>query len=108
MEGYWNNVNNEHGKGYDGVVQYPFGYGLSYSDFKWDVVSVEGKTSDGTIIHPGDDFVNDKTTFTVKVRVTNTSEVPGRDVVELYYTPPYCKEQNSFFLMYLQYFLKTL
>lgn len=93
VEGYWNNVNNEHGKGYDGVVQYPFGYGLSYSDFKWDVVSVEGKTSDGTIIHPGDDFINDKTTFTVKVRVTNTSEVPGRDVVELYYTPPYYKGQ---------------
>ena len=97
-EGVYNNVDRsatygEHAKGYNGVVQYPFGYGLSYSDFKWDVVSVEGKTSDGTIIHPGDDFVNDKTTFTVKVRVTNTSEVPGRDVVELYYTPPYYKGQ---------------
>ena len=35
VEGYWKNVDNKYGKGYDGVVQYPFGYGLSYTTFKW-------------------------------------------------------------------------
>mgnify|MGYP003032148190 FL=1 len=30
-EGCWSNVSNEYGTGYDGVVQYPFGYGLSYT-----------------------------------------------------------------------------
>lgn len=28
-EGFWNNISNERGAGYGGVVQYPFGYGLS-------------------------------------------------------------------------------
>ena len=34
-EGYWDTVSNEYGNGYEGVVQYPFGYGLSYTDFDW-------------------------------------------------------------------------
>jgi len=40
-------------------VQYPFGHGLSYSNFKWDIVSVEGKTSEGKIIKPNENFVNE-------------------------------------------------
>ena len=106
-EGYWNNVDNKYGKGYEGVVQYPFGYGLSYSQFEWSVVSVEGKTKDGKIINIGDDFVNEETEFTVKVRVTNKSDVPGRDVVELYYTPPYYKNQIEKSAVNLLAFAKT-
>lgn len=87
--GYWDDISNAYGKGYDGVVQYPFGYGLSYSDFKWEIVGIEAKTESGDALNIGDDFVNEKTEFTVKVRVTNKSEVPGKDVVELYYNPPY-------------------
>lgn len=36
-EHYWDSISNEYGKGYEGVVQYPFGYGLSYTDFTWEV-----------------------------------------------------------------------
>ena len=79
-EGYWDAVNNGHGQGYDGVVQYPFGYGLSYTNFSWEVVSRQ----------PGENStVGRNTIYQVTVRVTNTGGVAGKDVVELYCTPPY-------------------
>ena len=79
-EGYWDGVSNRHGQGYDGVVQYPFGYGLSYTTFDW---RVQGRT-------PGQGFrVERDSTFSIDVKVTNTGEFAGRDVVQLYVTPPY-------------------
>lgn len=78
-EGFWNEVSNEYGTGYDGVVQYPFGYGLSYTDFDWKIVSAP---EDGTALEKDGEL-------TVEVEVTNTGSVPGKDVVELYYTAPY-------------------
>jgi len=60
---------------YDDAVVYPFGYGLSYTDFTWEVVGTESGDVDGTV--------------SVTVEVTNTGAVAGRDVVELYYTAPY-------------------
>lgn len=75
-EGYWANVSNEYGAGYEGVVQYPFGYGLSYTEFQWEITDKPASMSkDGDL--------------TVKVKVTNTGAVAGKDVVELYYTAPY-------------------
>ena len=79
-EGFWDEVSNEHGSGYDAVVQYPFGYGLSYTEFTWEVL--ETTPSEGA-------SVGRETTFTIRVQVTNTGEVAGRDVVQLYCTPPY-------------------
>ena len=35
VEGYWDDINNSYGTGYDGIVQFPFGYGMSYSSFSW-------------------------------------------------------------------------
>ena len=58
---------------YDEYVQYPFGYGLSYTTFEQKIT----------------DFQQDDTTLTVSVQVTNTGSVAGKDVVELYFTPPY-------------------
>ena len=66
------------GASYDDVVQYPFGYGLSYTTFEW---AVSDATPEGAI---------DQTdTISVTVDVTNTGDVAGKDVVELYYTAPY-------------------
>ncbi len=58
---------------YDEVVKYPFGYGLSYTTFEKSMESFKSK--------------DDEVTFDVKV--TNTGDMAGRDVVEIYYTPPY-------------------
>lgn len=60
---------------YDEAVVYPFGYGLSYTDFAWTVTGTETGDVDGTIA--------------VTVDVTNTGTVAGKDVVELYYSAPY-------------------
>lgn len=76
-EGYWNDVSNEYGRGYEGVVQYPFGHGLSYTSFDWEVVNAPSGAldKDGTV--------------DVTVKVTNTGSVAGKDVVQLYYAAPY-------------------
>ena len=81
-EGYWDNIDNKFGKGYEGVVQYPFGYGLSYTTFSWELVN--------TSISNNQEITKDSE-ISVTVRVTNTGEVDGKDVVELYYTAPYTK-----------------
>jgi beta-glucosidase len=60
---------------YDEAVVYPFGYGLSYTDFTWSVTDTQAGAVDGTIA--------------VTVEVTNAGSVAGKDVVELYYTAPY-------------------
>lgn len=79
-EGFWDSVSNRHGQGYDGVVQYPFGYGLSYTSFSWEVLTRSHLR--GATLHADD-------TYSMTVRVTNTGAVAGKDVVELYVTPPY-------------------
>ena len=78
-EGFFDDVDNEYGTGYEGVVQYPFGYGLSYTTFSQEI---SGGTADGTVVSQGEDI-------TIEVTVTNTGDVAGKDVVELYYSAPY-------------------
>lgn len=58
---------------YDEVVQYPFGYGLSYTAFE---KTIENFSDDG-----------DSISFTINIE--NTGDVAGKDVVQIYYTPPY-------------------
>lgn len=80
-EGYFNDVNNEYGKGYDGVVQFPFGYGLSYTNFTKNIESANYVTSsDGK-----SDYIN------IKVKVKNTGNIEGKEVVQLYVSKPYKK-----------------
>lgn len=68
------------GTSYEQVVKYPFGYGLSYTTFEQEII--DRSWNDG-------DPLNIDDTYTVTVRVTNTGNRPGRDVVQLYYTAPY-------------------
>lgn len=54
-------------------VMYPFGYGLSYTDFEWNVKS----------------FGSDGEKINIAVEVENTGEVAGKDVVQVYFSAPY-------------------
>ena len=74
-EGYWDDYSNEYGTGYEAVVQWPFGYGLSYTTFEW---TVTGKRMGG--VHG---------TIEIDVKVTNTGAYAGKDVVEVYLESPY-------------------
>lgn len=58
---------------YDESVVYPFGYGLSYTTF----------TQEMSDLNVTDESIS------VDVTVTNTGSTAGKDVVEIYYTPPY-------------------
>ena len=58
---------------YDATVQYPFGYGLSYTTFTQEMSDIT--ENDGTI--------------SFDVTVTNTGDTAGKDVVEVYFNPPY-------------------
>jgi len=58
---------------YQKAVQYPFGYGLSYTSFEKELVNYSVENGE----------------ITVTVRVTNTGNKAGKEVVQLYYTAPY-------------------
>lgn len=66
--------------GYKDVVQYPFGYGLSYTEFNWNLVSVSPA--------PGSTITAD-TEIKLTVEVENVGSVPGMDVVQVYYGAEY-------------------
>lgn len=58
---------------YDEYVQYPFGYGLSYTTFEKEIKN----------------FKDNGDSVSFDVDVTNIGDVSGKDTVEIYYTPPY-------------------
>ena len=60
---------------YDKTVQFPFGYGLSYTTFDWSIDSSK--------------FGNAGEQIEFKVTVTNSGDVAGKDVVQLYYAAPW-------------------
>lgn len=60
---------------YADTVAYPFGYGLSYTTFEYSDFEVDyDKSSDS---------------FDVTVKVTNTGDVAGKEVVQVYFQSPY-------------------
>ena len=59
-------------------VVYPFGFGLSYTDFQWEMGQLStGKNQYGEL------------QFSLPVTVKNVGSRPGKDVVELYVKAPY-------------------
>lgn len=60
---------------YDNEVSYPFGFGLSYTTFDQRLDSLKVDLEEKTV--------------TAEVTVTNTGDVAGKDVVQLYTSVPY-------------------
>ncbi|MBR5247580.1 MAG: glycoside hydrolase family 3 C-terminal domain-containing protein, partial [Lachnospiraceae bacterium] len=60
---------------YNNEVAFPFGYGLSYTEFEY---------SDMTLSYDAA-----TTTYTIQVKVTNTGNVPGKETVQIYVSSPY-------------------
>jgi beta-glucosidase len=60
---------------YAATVAFPFGYGLSYTTFDWSDYSVAYNANTDS--------------FEVKVTVTNTGDVAGKEVVQVYFQSPY-------------------
>ncbi len=58
---------------YEEQVQFPFGYGLSYTKFYW---------SDYQVVENEDNF-------TITVKVTNAGTYPGKETVQIYLQKPY-------------------
>ena len=84
--GFWNSsfAKDKWGisNGYKDVVQYPFGYGMSYTNFEWTITFLD---------IPNNRTVGLDDVIKVGVTVKNVGTKPGQDVVELYYTAPYDK-----------------
>ncbi|HCO63167.1 MAG TPA: glycosyl hydrolase, partial [Clostridiales bacterium] len=81
---YFDKVMNQGNAGdytYSQTVQYPFGYGLSYTTFAWSDFTMSQMDAQGNI--------------EVKVTVTNTGAVAGRDVVQLYLNAPYTEYDKA-------------
>ncbi len=62
---------------YTDAVTYPFGYGLSYTSFTYSNMRVTENSDD---------------TYTVSVDVTNDTDVPGKEVVQVYLQKPYTEQ----------------
>lgn len=65
----------------EGAVCYPFGYGLSYTNFEQKLENLT-QEDDGTV--------------TATVKVTNTGDVAGKEVVQLYYSAPYTELDQEY------------
>ncbi len=71
---------------YSSDVAYPFGYGLSYTDFEYSnlVITEELDTENHVIA------------YNVSVTVTNTGDVAGKEVVQIYLQKPYSDYTRMF------------
>lgn len=83
---------------YDNHVVYPFGHGLSYTDFEWEIIS--SSIANGATLNK-DDVIE------VTVRVKNNGSVRGKEVVQLYYTAPYYDGEIEKSHVVLGAFVKT-
>ena len=61
-------------------VIYPFGFGLSYTDFKWEIAD-DTDIRDAVIEKDGE--------YSVRIKVTNTGTVAGKETVQMFGHSPY-------------------
>ncbi len=71
---------------YEEVVQFPFGYGQSYTTFTQTLTGI--KYNGETAVSEGAELQKEGT-YTATVHVKNTGSHAGKEVVQLYYSAPY-------------------
>ncbi len=79
--------------GYDAMVQYSFGFGLSYTTFEWHVESF--KVYDGEEVkdvNSTDNKITKNSKMEISLSCTNTGDYKGSDVIQLYFSAPYYGE----------------
>lgn len=67
---------------FEGEPLYPFGYGLSYTDFDYELASIETKKG----------INGDQGSIVLNVNVKNTGEYDGEDVIQVYASFPGSKD----------------
>lgn len=68
---------------YKNNVVYPFGYGLSYTEFEWKITNKDEFASK---------TIEKDKTYTIEVEVDNVGDYAGKDTVELYVEAPYIED----------------
>ena len=76
-EGFWDDP--KYG-GYENVVQFPFGFGMSYTEFEWNLEDVS---------LPEYSEIDNLQKITLTINVKNVGTCPGKDVIEIFLTAPY-------------------
>lgn len=76
--GYEENKTSSTWDWYNSSVTYTFGYGLSYTEFEWEVTPVKAEGA-----------ITATDTLKFDVKVTNVGDYSGKEVVQLYYSAPY-------------------
>ena len=93
---------------YQNNVVYPFGYGLSYTDFSWSIDEGSWKIGDTALTDGADLGEADMTKdISVTVNVKNDGDVAGKDVVQLYISAPYYEGEIEKSHVVLGAFAKT-
>ena len=98
-EKYWDDRG-----GYNKVVQYSFGHGLSYTSFKWEFDGVYDKDGKAVTLDPSDPNKE----YTLRFSCTNTGNVAGKDVMQVYGHAPYVPGQTEKSSIQLLDFCKTV
>ena len=88
---------NYEGFDYDTAVVYPFGHGLSYTEFEWTNVTPAANVENWS----------SKKSIDLKVKVKNTGAVAGKDVVQVYAHAPYTDGEVTISEVVLVGFAKT-
>lgn len=100
---------------YDYNVVYPFGYGLSYTDFSFELVSLtdnNGNAIGDTVsasdlsssVSTGEAKI---TSISAEVKVTNIGEYAGKETVQVYITAPYTNGGTEKSYLTLAGYVKT-
>ncbi len=79
-------------EGYNSAIQFPFGYGLSYTEFNWnlDGVTIDGEEFDlDTYKEDSPITLSKDTEVELSFSCHNIGDVDGADVIQLYVNAPY-------------------